>query len=413
MAVMSTLETPSSPGPTAGRTTAAATVGDVLELVRSGRARTRSEIGRRTGLSRTAVTARVAPLLGSGLLVEVEEGESTGGRPPLRLRFGRESGVVLAGAIGRSRTQLAVCDLAGEVLADTDLDQEVGVGPDQLMPAVADGFRGLLVEAGRTPADVRGAGLSIPGTVDFEVGASLDSPIMRGWSAVPLAPYLEGLARVPTFVDNDANVMALSERSGHLAEATHVVLLKASTGLGAGVVADGRLVRGALGAAGEIGHVKTPAADGLVCRCGDTGCLEAVAGGWALVQRMREGGAPVGHIRDLVRLAIEGDADARAALRESGRRTGEVLGGVVNLLNPEAVVVGGDMALGYDFFVAGVRETLYRNATALVTRDLRIVPATHGERSGVVGCAALALGHVLSPRAVDEALSPGPVLTAR
>lgn len=389
------------------RGTSSTTVGDVLELVRSGRAGTRSEIGRRTGLSRTAVTARVAALLGSGLLVEVEEGESTGGRPPLRLRFGRESGVVLAGAIGRSRTQLAVCDLAGDVLADADLEQEVGAGPDQLMPTVADGFRALLGEAGRTPGEVRGVGLSIPGTVDFERGSSLDSPIMRGWDGVRLAPYLEGLARVPTFVDNDANVMALSERHGHLESASHVVLLKASTGIGAGVVAGGRLVRGALGAAGEIGHVKTPAAEGLVCRCGDTGCLESVAGGWALVQRMQEGGAPIGHIRDLVRLAVEGDAEARGALRESGRRTGEVLGGVVNLLNPEAVVVGGDMALGYDFFVAGVRETLYRSATALVTRDLLILPAPHGERSGVVGCAALALGHVLSPRAVDEALAGG------
>lgn len=382
-----------------------ATVGEVFELVRSGRARTRSDVGRLTGLSRTAVSARVAALLASGLLVEAEEGASTGGRPPLRLRFGHEAGLVLAGAIGRSRTQLAVCDLSGAVLASSDLDQEVGVGPAQLMPTVVAGLRSLLGSVGRSTSDVRGAGLSIPGTVAFEQGVSLDSPIMRGWDGVALAPYVRELADVPTFVDNDANVMALSERRGHLEDFRNVVLLKASTGLGAGVVADGRLLRGSLGAAGEIGHTKSPAAVGMTCRCGDVGCLEAVAGGWALVQAMRDAGTQVGHIRDLVGLATDGDAEARRLVRESGRRTGEVLGGVVNLLNPDAVVVGGDMAVAHDIFVAGLRETLYRAATALATRDLRILPATHAEGSGVVGCAAMALEHVLSPEAVTTALS--------
>lgn len=388
-------------------------MGDVLELVRSGRARTRSELGRRTGLSRTAVSARVSALLASGLLVEVEEGESTGGRPPLRLRFGAGAGLVLAGAIGRSRTQLAVCDLAGEVLAASDLDQEVGIGPEQLMPTVVEGLRSLLVTVGRPASDVRGVGLSIPGTVSFEDGVSLDSPVMRGWDGVALAPYLAELAEVPTYVDNDANVMTLSERRGHLQHHRNLVLLKASTGLGVGVVADGRLVRGALGAAGEIGHTKSPAARGITCRCGDVGCLEAVAGGWALVQGMRERGVQVGHVRDLVKLAAEGDAEARRVIRESGRRAGEVLGGVVNLLNPDALVVGGDMAVTHDIFVAGLRETLYSSATALATRDLQILPVTHGESSGVVGCAAMALEHVLSPAAVTAALPDLPTALAR
>ena len=397
-----------SPHPRSSRVTRGqppATVGEVLELVRSGRAATRTGVGRYTGLSRTAVSARISALLTSGLLVEVEEGESTGGRPPLTLRFDVGAGVVLAGAIGRSRTQLAVCDLAGEVLAAGDLDQEVGVGPDQLMPAVVDGLRSLLDAAGRPVGDVRGAGLSIPGTVAFERGMSLDSPIMRGWDGVALAPFVRELVDVPTFVDNDANVMALSERRGHLESFRDVVLLKASTGLGAGVVAGGHLLRGSLGAAGEIGHTKSPAAQGMTCRCGDVGCLEAVAGGWALVQSMRDAGVQVGHIRDVVRLALDGDAEARRLVRESGRRTGEVLGGVVNLLNPGAVVVGGDMAAAHDIFVAGLRETLYSSATALSTRDLRILPATHGESSGVVGCAAMALEHVLDPAAVTAALS--------
>ncbi len=380
------------------------TAGAVFALVRDGIAQTRREIGRRTGLSRTAVTARVSALLSSGLVVEVAEGPSTGGRPPARLTLHAGGGVVLAAAIGRSRTQLAVCDLAGEVLCTGTFDQEVGTGPEGLMPRVARELGSLLAGVGRTADEVRGIGLSIPGTVDREGGCSLDSPVMPGWDGVELAPYLTPHFDAPVLVDNDANVMALSERRGHLERFADVLMVKASTGLGAGIVSGGALQRGALGAAGEIGHTKVADAAGAACRCGDRGCVEAVAGGWALVQELRAQGREVAHVRDVVALALEGDSVARGLIRESGRRLGEVLAGVVNVLNPSAVVVGGDMALAYDMLAAGLREAVYGNATALSTRQLQIVPATHGDQAGVVGCAALVLEHVLSARAVDEAL---------
>jgi len=377
----------------------------VFALIRESRTRTRSEVGRVTGLSRTAVAARLTALLESGLVVEDDEGPSTGGRPPSRLRFNAAAGAVLAAAVGRSRTQLAVCDLAGDVLTSTDLEQEAGVGPDELMPKVAKHLVGLLDQAGRETGAVKGIGVSIPGTVDFVHGASLDSPLMAGWDGVPLSQYLTHDMKVPVYVDNDANVMALAERRGHLENLQDVLLLKASTGLGVGIVSGGVLQRGGLGAAGEIGHTKSPAAVGLTCRCGDTGCVEAVAGGWALVRRMQESGRDIGHIRDLARLAVEGDAEARSLVRESGRRVGEVLAGAVNLLNPEAIVIGGDMAQSYDAFVAGLRETLYGNATALSTSQLEILPTTHGQCSGVVGCASMVLEHVLSVGAVDSQLA--------
>jgi predicted NBD/HSP70 family sugar kinase len=395
MAPMST-----SPGP--------ATTGEVFSLVRDGHVGTRSEIGRVTGLSRTAVAARVAALLESGLVVEgvdKDRAPSTGGRPPVRLRFNRDAGVVLAGAIGRSRTQLGVCDLDGEVLATVDLDQEVGAAPDNLMPKVVAGFTELLEGLGRHAKEVRAVGLSIPGTVDVARGASLDSPIMAGWDGVELAPYLRPVTDAPMFIDNDANVMALSERRGHLEQHRDLLFVKASTGIGVGIVNGGQLLRGALGAAGEIGHTKIASASGLPCRCGDSGCLEAVAAGWALVQAARTGGHEITHVRDLVALALKGDADARHLIRVAGRRIGEVVASAVNVLNPEAVVVGGDLALAYDTFVAGLRESLYSQASALATRELVIVPVTHGDRSGVVGCAALAIREVLDSAAVDLTLS--------
>ena len=387
-------------GPGAG-----STAGDLLDLIRGGQAATRADLGRLTGLSRTAVTSRLAALAAHGLVLDGDEGPSTGGRPAARLHFNRDAGVVLAGALGRSRSQLAVCDLDGRELASASHDQELGVSPDELMPEVARRFAALLDEAGRSTADVRGVGLSIPGTVDTSRGASLDSPAMTGWDGVPLAPYLAAVTSAPVFVDNDANVMALSERDRLLARFDDALLLKASTGFGLGIVADGRIVRGALGAAGELGHTKTAAAEGLTCRCGDVGCVEAVAGGWALVQRLRADGRDVTHVRAVVALAQRVDQEARGLLRDSGRLVGEVVAVAVNLLNPQAIVIGGDMAGAFDLFAAGLRETVYPRATTLSTRALEILPSSYGDRAGVVGCAALVLSEVLSPGAVNALVS--------
>jgi len=379
--------------------------GDVLTLIRRGEVATRSDVARVTGLSRTAVTARLAALLRSGLLVEGDDAPSTGGRPAAQLRFNARAGVVLAGALGRSRTQLGLCDLEGEVLASAEFDHADGAVPDDLMPRLLDGFEELLRGAALATSAVRGVGLSIPGTVDLERGTSLASPIMRGWDGVPLAPYLEPLGGVPVRIDNDANVLALSEARGHLQTHRDLVVVKASTGISCGILSEGRLLRGARGAAGEIGHTKSASAQGRPCRCGETGCLEAIAGGWALVQDVAAAGRPVSHIRELVEQAARGDAGARARIRDSGRHVGDVLAAVVNLLNPRAVVVGGDMAPAYDTFVAGLRETLYAGATDVASRDLEILPSTYGAQAGVVGCAQLVLSEVLSPSSLDQVLA--------
>lgn len=383
---------------------APATAGELLDLVRTGRAVTRSQLRALTGLSRTAVTARVSALTSAGLLMLGEELASTGGRPPGALVFNKFAGVVLAVAIGRSRSQLAVLDLDGQELAADSHDHEVGVGPDDLMPQVVERLAGML--DGVEPP-VLGIGLSLPGTLDPVRGLSIGSPVMSGWDGVPLAPYFAGLADAPLFVANDADVLARSELLGGAGRLEDVLVVKASTGLGLGIIADGRVLSGHLGAAGEIGHTIIDAAAGLPCRCGAIGCLETVAAGWALVAKLAETGQPVGHVRDLVAVALQGDAAARGLLRDSGRELGEVLAVAINLLNPAAVVIGGDMGAAFDVYVAGVRESVYRRAAPLATRDLQFLPATHGARAGVVGCAALALDHVLSPVAVDARLAAG------
>src|SRR3954469_1423379 len=383
------------------RTSTGTSAGEIYALIRARRDITRTEIGQLTGLSRTAVRARVAALAAQGLVIERQSAPSTGGRPASFVTFNADGGAVLSAAIGRSRTRLAVCNLAGDILATTDIDQDPGLGPDDLMPDIVKRFDALLDDSGHRDDKIYGVGISLPGTVDRERGCSLDSPIMSGWDGVPLRRYFAELTSAPVLLDNDANAIALAERRGVRQAVDDLLVGKAATGLGAGVIAGGILLRGSVQAAGEFGHNKTPAAAGVPCRCGDTGCLEAIAGGWAIVRALQADGHMVGHLRDVVELANRGDPAARRMIRDSGRHVGEVLSAAVNLLNPAVLVLAGDMAGAYDIFVAGMRETLYGNATALATRVLQVVPSTYGDRSGVIGSATMVLDHVLSPAAID------------
>ncbi len=380
-----------------------ATAGQVFRLVLDGAATTRSDIGRVTGLSRTAVTARVSRLIARGLLVEHTAGESTGGRPPVRLEFNTAGGIVLAASIGRSRTQLGVFDLGGQLLVDETIELDHELGPEHCVPPVMDRLLDLATGAGHTGSEVVGIGVSIPGTVDIEHGSSLSSIVLPSWDGVPLAPLVRRALDVPVLVDRDVNVMAMAERTGPLRDVRNLLMVKASTGIGAAVVSGGVLQRGDLHAAGELGHIPLRDGGGVLCRCGQRDCLEAVAGGWAMVRTLQAEGREVSHVRDVVRLALGGDPVALDMIRESGRRVGEVLSSAVTLLNPGVVVIGGDLASAYEPFVAGVRESVYGRSTALSTRQLRIVPSTYGDRIGIVGCTAMVLDRVLSAEAVDSA----------
>ena len=389
------------------RSSSAWSVGELYALIRRNAGLSRPELGRLTGLSRTAVSARVRELTALGLVNEGDQAPSTGGRPAGLVSFNASAGVVLTAALGGSRVRLAACDLAGEPLASADIDREPGFGPDDLMPDVVTCLGQLLAKSGLSPARIFGVGLSLPGTVDPQRGCSADSPVLSGWDGVPLVPYLRALTDAPVVVDNDANVIALAEwRSGAGRGSDDVLVVKASTGLGAGIIAGGALQRGATRAAGEFGHNKTTAAAGKACRCGDVGCLEAVAGGWALVRMLAENGQAVRNLRDVVELAHGGDALARRLIRDAGRHVGEVLAAAVNMLNPSTLIVAGDVAGAYDIFVAGLRETLYGNATALATRSLQIAPSAFGDRGGVLGTAMTVLDQVLGPRAVDAMVTP-------
>jgi predicted NBD/HSP70 family sugar kinase len=377
-----------------------ATSGEVLRLIREEEAATRSEIGRLTGLSRPAVALRVGELIAAGLLTERADGPSTGGRPPARLTFNAAGGTVLVASLGHTRGQLAVCDLGGRVLVHTTADLALDSGPGPVLPWLLDVWEELLAKTGALRESVRGVGIGIPGTVEFAVGRPRTPPAFPHWDGTAMAPIVAARFPVPVLLDNDVNVMALGEHRSRFRDVDDLLFVKLSTGIGAAVIAGGRIQRGSLGAAGEIGHVPVRDGGGVRCRCGNLDCVEAVAGGAALLA-----GRGIADLTELTLLARSGNPEIVAVVRDAGRRVGEVLATAVNLLNPAVVVLGGDLTGAYEPLVAGVREVVYRRSTALATRELRIEPSRLGDLAGIAGCAALVLDRILTPEAVDAAMS--------
>jgi predicted NBD/HSP70 family sugar kinase len=377
--------------------------GQMLELIRQEDGLTRADLAEMTGLARSTVTQRVDLLLADDLVVEAGEARSTGGRPPIILRFNSGSGVVLVADLGATHARFAVTTLEAVVLAERSMELLIADGPEPVLARAQLVFDGLLETAGRVEADVRGVGIGVPGPVDFANGRPADPPIMPGWNGFPVGERFAERYDVPVRVDNDVNIMALGEFWSSDAAADDMVFVKVGTGIGSGLIFDGQLHRGANGAAGDIGHIQAGVSD-AVCRCGNFGCLEASASGGALARQLSELGRDVEDGRDVVALAASGDSDAAQAIREAGRIIGDILAGVVNLLNPGEIVIGGDIAQAGQPLLAGIRETIYRRSTTLNTNELTIRTSQLGDRAGVIGGAALVIERILDPVAIDAAI---------
>jgi predicted NBD/HSP70 family sugar kinase len=383
------------------------TPGVLFQLVRDGAAASRAELARTTGLARSTVSQRVDALLGMGLLVERGGGASTGGRPPTQLVFDAASGVVLCADLGATHCRLALSDLEGTVLAELPAERDIADGPDAVLGWVLERFTELLAEAGRSPADVRGIGIGVPGPVEFAAGRAVSPPIMPGWDgfSIPSA-FADRYAGVPVFVDNDVNVMALGEYwTSWRHDIDDLLFVKVATGIGCGIVSGGAIHRGADGTAGDLGHVQVPDAGDALCRCGNRGCVEAVASGGALARELSSIGIEAHDSRDVVKLVRDGNAQALTLVRQAGRLVGEVLAGAVNFFNPAVIVIGGDLSHAHEQFFAGVREVVYRRSTALATRHLQLARSRLDDRAGVVGCAVTVIEQILSPDAIDAALA--------
>ena len=378
---------------------------ELLQLLRDGRPRTRSDLVEESGLARSTVGARVDALLASGLLASVGEAASTGGRPPTRFAFNRHARIALGFDIGATHATVAVTDLAGQPLAARTWSLAIDDGPEVVLTSVTRAARELIREAGRTEAELIGVGVGLPGPVEHSTGRPTNPPIMPGWDGYDVPSRLARHFPVPVLVDNDVNVMALGEHAVAFGAEEHLIFVKVATGIGSGIISGGRLHRGAQGAAGDLGHIQAPHGAGIACRCGNTGCLEAVASGSALAKALRELGIAAESSQDVVALVRAGNLEATRLLRQAGRDIGDVLAMCVSLLNPSVIVVGGSLADAGETLLAGVREAVYRRSLPLATEHLRIVASQAREGAGVMGSALMVIQQVLSPQGLDIPLA--------
>jgi predicted NBD/HSP70 family sugar kinase len=224
---------------------------------------------------------------------------------------------------------------------------------------------------------------------------------MPGWDGFPVAETLRTHFGVDALVDNDVNVMALGEARRD----EQLVVVKAGSGVGVGYVTRGAVQRGAQGCAGDIGHIRIPGHDDRLCRCGKYGCLEAVAGGAAMADRLRAAGIECRGTGDVATLARAGVPEAIAMVRDAGHAIGFVLATVVNVLNPSRLVIAGDLTDARDFLLSALRETVYREANTLATSELEITRSQAGARAGAIGAITLALDYALAPATLVGAIS--------
>jgi glucokinase-like ROK family protein len=384
---------------------------EIMRYVRAvDRSVARSEMTEALGVSRSKISQEVGRLLEAGLLVEDGLAESEGGRRSSLLRIPRSAGLIAAVDLGATSIDVAVSTLGSELVAHRGERADVREGPKAVLGRVKKLLTELLEEQGASRRNVRAIGVGVPGPVEQASGLLRSPPIMPGWDRFPIRDAFAGEYAAPVFVDNDVNVMALGEHWGGVGKGLdNMLFVKIGTGIGGGVIADGRLYRGSQGCAGDIGHICVDP-EGPVCSCGNRGCLEAMAAAPAIALKAercaREGLSPNlsgvleerGELsaKDVGEAASVGDYHALEIIREAGQLVGRALATLVSTLNPSLIVIGGGVANIGHSLLAEIRSTVYRRSLPLATRNLPIVLSELDETAGVVGASVLAAEGVLT-----------------
>lgn len=378
--------------------------GGILNLVRSGASSSRADIARSTGLSPSTATARVEALILGGLLREAGRGDSRGGRRPRQLEVNPDTGAVLGVDLGARHASFALFDMAGTMLAERHRDMDIGDGPERILGWIVAQAEEMVAESAGPDQRLRGIGVGLPGPVESHAGQLVSPSRMPGWNGVDAAALLRRLSGVPSLVGNDANLMALGEHASLTEPVDHLVFVKAGSSIGCGVIASGALHRGHRGMAGDISHVAVPNAPHTLCTCGRWGCLDAVAGGAAIVDSLRKAGVDVADTAAVLHLAQLGHPLATQMLREAGTRTGGVLATIVNFFNPQRLVLGGQLSEA-EAFVAGLRSAIYTECLPMATDYLEIAVSETKARGGVIGAGRVILDHLFDPSVINESLA--------
>jgi glucokinase-like ROK family protein len=388
----------------------------VLQLLRHRPFFSRADIVDATGLSRARVSQVLTVLHRNNLIAPCKTGESTGGRPPMLFSFNKQARYVIGMDFGATACRIGITNLAGEPLSLREEALDIKLGPELVLSQALTTVRDFLRQQEIRHDSILGIGVGVPGPVEFLTGRPISPPIMPGWDGCQVAEFFRKDFACPVFVDNDVNVMALGEQwAGAGQGVDNFIFIKIGTGIGAGLICNGHIYRGAQGCAGDVGHIMADAS-GPRCNCGNVGCLEAVAAAPAMVRQAtaaaQEGRSAMladllasrGHLAavDVGRAAVEGDQSAMDIIRHSGRLIGQVLAGVVNFFNPSLIVIGGGVSRVGHLLLATIRETVYSRSLSLSTGSLSIATSALGNQAGVIGCSMMAIEETLASSAITH-----------
>jgi predicted NBD/HSP70 family sugar kinase len=361
----------------------------LVDVLRQEGAASQAELVRRTGLSRGTVFNIVRELETAGLVALTES--VAGGRRSLEVSFSRRAGLAIGLDLDHRHLRVVVADLNHRILDEVTVDVQENASADNTIAFAAELVESLLQRLDAGHGEVIGVGLGLPAPIDPATGLVGSSAILPGWTGVPAAEAVQYRLGIPVAVDNDANLGALAEITwGAARDGRDVVYLKLGSGIGAGLVLGGQIYHGATGTAGEIGHT-TVDEQGPVCRCGNRGCLETYVGGDALISLLRATHGPDLTIPMVIAMAQGGDVGCQRVITDAGRAIGVAVANLCNVLAPEAVVVGGELASAGDLLLTPLREVVRRHAIRAVADLARIVPAALGDRAEAMGAIALVL----------------------
>ncbi|WP_190128149.1 ROK family transcriptional regulator [Streptomyces mashuensis] len=364
----------------------------VVRAVRMAGSLTQAEIARATGLSAATVSNIVRELKDTGT-VDVTP-TSSGGRRARSVSLSGDAGTVVGVDFGHTHLRVAIGNLAHRVLAEEAEPLDVDASAAQGLARAEHLVNRLIEKAGIDRGKIIGVGLGVPGPIDVESGVLGSTAILPGWAGTNPRDDLAARLDVPVHVDNDANLGALGELVwGAGRGATDLAYIKVASGVGAGLVINGRIYRGPGGTAGEIGHITLDEA-GPVCRCGNRGCLETFTAARYVLPLLHSAHGPDLTVPRMVRLAHDGDPGCRRVIADVGRHIGSGVANLCNLLNPSRVVLGGDLAEAGELVLGPIRESVSRYAIPSAARQLEVVPGALGGRSEVLGALALVLSEM-------------------
>lgn len=362
----------------------------VLNYVREREPISRAEIARQTALQRSTVSAIVDELKIDGLVEEVGEGESTGGRPPTLLRLRSAGAIALGVAVTPTTTMLATSDLAGRVLKQEEFTTEADY--DETLERVIDSINDILAHS---DGAIEGIGVSLPGLIDPSTGSAIYVPYFK-WRDVPVARQISSAVGLPVTIENDANAVALAELwfgRPEVSDARDFILVLAAEGIGTGIVFDGQIYRGERGAAGEFGHMIIGTHAPVPCSCGNRDCWEAFSSERAAIARYKNfigDSATDVSFKKIIDQALIGEAHAGRALVDMALCLGIGISNLVVGFSPEVVVVGGEITRAWDLVQDALKQTIEHS----VRRGLpsaRILPSTLGENPTLMGALSLIL----------------------